>query len=121
LGKHHVGEWLHRDSNVSPLVPAAEEEFARHNCDIDPDGKAPVVQLGRKELGGKAFGQLLGVDEGTGDLLAVVKHFGFSEGGGIKVCGPEDNRHTAECTGKGARRSNRMADPFHADGLTVWL
>jgi hypothetical protein len=37
------------------------------------------------------------------------------------VCGPEDNRHTPECTENGARRSNRMADPFHAAGLTVWL
>ena len=101
-GKHHVGERLRSRVRLAPQVPAAEEEFARRNLEIDPDGTAPVQQPGCKELGGKAFGQLLGVDEGIGDLLAVVKHFGLIEGGGIQVCGPEDNRHTAECTATGA-------------------
>jgi hypothetical protein len=111
FGKHPIGERLHWDVHVSRLVLRAEEELPRRNCDMYPYGKAPVDQLRRKELGGKAFGQLLGVDEGSKDPLAVVKHFGFSEGEGIKVCGPKDNRHTPECTGNGARQGNRYRCP----------
>jgi CRP-like cAMP-binding protein len=61
------------------------------------------------QQGALAFGQLLGVDERIGDLLAVVKHFGFIEGGGITVCGPENNRHTAECTRASCGRGRRVS------------
>ena len=100
FGKHHVGERLLYCILLSPLAPRAEEEFAGHDLDVNPDGKAPVDQVGRKPLGRKAFGQLLGADEGSGDPLAVVKHLVCLGVAGLSVQGPEDNRHTHECTEK---------------------
>jgi hypothetical protein len=95
---------------VSSLGARTEEELAGHDLDIDPDGIAAVDQLGRKRLSGKAFGKLLGVDEGIGDPLAVVKHFGFIPSGGITVRGPEDNRHTYECTENESTQGSQKAE-----------
>ena len=115
FSKYHVGERLPSCILLSPPAPRAEEEFAGHDLDINPDGKAPVEQVGRKPLGRKAFGQLLGADEGSGDPLAVVKHLVCLGVVGLRVQGPEDNRHTHECTENRTRVGNLRSPRSEAE------
>src|ERR671935_1845854 len=115
FGKHHVGERLPSCILLSPPPPRAEEEFAGHDLDVNPDGKAPVDQVGRKPLGRKAFGQLLGADEGSRDPLAVVKHLVCLGVVRLRVQGPEDNRHTPECTENRARGGNLRSPRSEAE------